>query len=225
MKNAFKTAIKAGVLAAALTLAQASQATSIEAASATYYLGDSTILGQTGFYTVQPWTVHDDENGFNFLAFCIDPATPADPFVNNYGKDVGATPGNAIKQLYESAYFQVIDGGYNAGKAASFQLALWSIISPASMNLVATGNGFAGNNQMIQDAINMVGVANTWTLGSGPYAYNYTVYSSADSQTVMSAAIAAVPEADTWAMLAAGLGLVGFMGRRKSKQQAQSSAA
>jgi hypothetical protein len=223
MKNAFKTAIKAGVLAAALTLAQASHATSIEAASSTPYVGDSTILGQVGYYDVQPWTVHDD-NGFNFLAFCVDPATPADPFVDNYSKSL-VTPLSEIRKLYESSYFQVIDGGYNQGKAASFQLALWSIISPNSMNLVASGGVFDGNNLMIQDAIDMVGAANDWNLGSGDHVYTYTLYTSANSQQVMSAAISAVPEADTWAMLAAGLGLVGFMGRRKSNKKAQSAAA
>jgi hypothetical protein len=223
MKNAFKTAIKAGVLAAALTLAQASHATSIEAASSTPYLGNSTILGQVGFYDVQPWTVHED-GGFNFLAFCIDPATPADPFVNDYTKLTGFTPLDSVKQLYQSAYSQVISGGYNDIKAASFQLALWSIIAPSQMDLVATGNGFPGNNAMIQDAINMVSVAQSWNLTDGPQ-YTYTVYQSDNSQMVMSAAIAAVPEADTWAMLAAGLGLVGFMGRRKSNKKAQSAAA
>ena len=222
MKNAFNTIIKAGVLAAALAFAHGAYATNIEAASETYYLGDSTILGQAGYYNVQPWTVHDD-NGFNFLAFCIDPATPADSFVNNYTKAPGA-PIDSIKKLYESAYFQVIDGGYNQSKAASFQLALWSIIAPTDMTLIPTGGAFPGNDAMIQDAIDMVGLANNWHLGSGPYVYSYTVYSSPDSQQVMSAAIAAVPEADTWAMLAAGLGLVGFMGRRRSNKSEKFAA-
>ena len=45
---------------------------------------------------------------------------------------------------------------------------------------------------------------------------------SGPGQMLMS--VTAVPEADTWAMLAAGLGLIGFMGRRQSRRSETFSA-
>lgn len=215
MKNAFKTAIKAGALAAALTFAQAGHATSIQAASATIYLGDATILGEN-FATIVPRNVLTDD-GLSFLAFCIEPEQFAYTDVNNY-KAFSIAPTDAVKRLYQSSYSLVIGNGYDENKAASFQLALWSIITPSTMSLVATGGVFEGNQEMIQDAINMVSVARDWDLSKGP-SYTYTAFRSANSQDVMTVDIAAaVPEADTWAMLAAGLGLIGFMGRRRAAQ-------
>lgn len=216
MKNAFKTAIKAGVLAAALTLAQAAHATNLTAASQTYYVGPAIILDSHG-YDIQPWTVHAD-NGLDFLAFCIDPSTDTNTEVNNYVAG-GYKPLDSVKRLYESAYSQVVDGGYNESKAAAFQLALWTIIAPSRMSLVTGEGTFPGNGDLIQDAINMVNVAKEWELGTGPQ-YTYTAFTSPDSQRVMTVDIAAaVPEADTLAMLAAGLGMIGFIGRRRSAKR------
>ena len=55
---------------------------------------------------------------------------------------------------------------------------------------------------------------------------SYTVFtgtsSSGLSQNLIS--VSAVPEADTWAMMLVGLGMVGFMGRRKSEKSAKFDA-
>ena len=58
--------------------------------------------------------------------------------------------------------------------------------------------------------------------GSGAIrnAYSYTSLISVNpsSQTLLT--VSAVPEAQTWAMLVAGLGLLGFMSRRRKAGQA-----
>ena len=54
---------------------------------------------------------------------------------------------------------------------------------------------------------------------SGELKFNYQVADKYDSQlriTPNSISIAPVPEPETWAMMAAGLGLVGFAARRRS---------
>lgn len=54
----------------------------------------------------------------------------------------------------------------------------------------------------VHEYANSVGTPATWTLGN-------------DGSLTYAVAVAAVPEADTWAMMLAGLGLMGFIARRR----------
>jgi hypothetical protein len=215
-------ALKAVAFAAIMAVAQASQAINIEAKSTTIYNNmDSSIFGQQA-YTIEPWNVVDGSS--SVLAFCIDPLTWGIPSVTNYVAK-SYSPIDLVRNLYENSYSNVfVAGVYNEDKAASFQLALWSLTNPAnSVVLAETGGVFDGNDAVAKDA-------NTWVQAAKDYSFNginhysYTEYKSLNhtSQTVL--AVAAVPEPETWAMMMLGVGLVGFMGRRKSKKSEQFAA-
>jgi hypothetical protein len=217
-----KFALKAIAFAAIMAVAQASQAINIEAKSATDYFNlDSSIFGSPA-YTVEPWSVVNGSS--SVLAFCIDPFTWGNPLVINYGAKSYA-PSDLVRNLYESSYSKVfVSGVYNEDKAASFQLALWSLTNPTnSIVLAETGGAFANNDAISHDANSWVQAAKDYSYG-GVSHYSYTEYKSLDhtSQTVL--AVAAVPEPETWAMMMLGVGLVGFMGRRKSKKSEQFAA-
>lgn len=212
------TIFKAGVLAAALSFAQLGHATNIEAKSAVLYVNPNGSIDGSPGYVVQPWTVHDTSTSADYLAFCVDFDTWADTGVTNYSS-ASTTPSLAVQSLYESSYSQVTSGGYDANKAVAFQLALWTITNPSKVSISAPG-GDPLSASIAQDALNMISAASSYSGAYGHYAY--TLYSSADSQSVMAAA--AVPEAETWAMMAAGLGLVGLIGRRQKRNKAQNAA-
>ncbi|NYE60387.1 hypothetical protein FHW58_001539 [Duganella sp. 1224] len=209
-------ALKAAVVAATLAFSQASHAINIESQSATIYQNQgSSIFGMTAT-TIEPWNVVNGSS--SILAFCIDPFTWGIPSVKNYQAGAYA-PSNAVRNLYESSYSKIyVNGVYDEYKAAAFQLALWSMTNPAnSIVLAETGGVFDGNDAISHDANAWVQDANNYQF-NGVAHYAYTEYKSLDhsSQTVL--AVTAVPEVETWAMLAAGLGLVGVVGRRKSKK-------
>ncbi|MYN40260.1 PEPxxWA-CTERM sorting domain-containing protein [Duganella sp. FT109W] len=215
-------ALKAVVLAATLVFAQASQAINIESKSAVlYFNADSSIFGSPAT-TVEPWNLVNGSS--SVLAFCIDPLTWGIPSVTNYGASSYA-PSELVRNLYESSYSQIFVGGvYNENKAAAFQLALWSVTNPAnSVVLAETGGVFDHNDEISHDANTWVQAAKDYQF-NGAAQYSYTEYKSLDhsSQTVLT--VSAVPEPESWAMMMVGVGLVGFMGRRKSKKSEQFAA-
>lgn len=60
--------------------------------------------------------------------------------------------------------------------------------------------------------------SNTFTLGAGSYYYAVTGLGKPGSYSLSSAAVAApVPEPETYAMLAAGLGIIGFVASRRRR--------
>ena len=101
----------------------------------------------------------------------------------------------------------------HANGAAAFQLALWELNND-NTNLLTGDLRFKNlSNAVVSQANTMLGVAT----GNGAIRnlYNYTSLTSVNpaSQTLLS--VSPVPEAQTWAMLVAGLGLLGFMARRR----------
>ncbi|RZJ09795.1 MAG: PEP-CTERM sorting domain-containing protein [Rubrivivax sp.] len=58
-------------------------------------------------------------------------------------------------------------------------------------------------------------VTETFTLGSGSYYYLVSGKSKSGYYSLTSTAVAAVPEPETYALLAAGLGVIGFVARRR----------
>ncbi|WP_235914217.1 PEP-CTERM sorting domain-containing protein [Rugamonas rivuli] len=216
----FNTAIKAAAVAAALAFSSVGQAASItgEMPGAVEYLNfDANFFGNIAV-TITPWKF--EIGGVETLAFCIDQDTSAVYHVN-YGA-TPVVPSQAIMGLYETNYKYVLNNGvYNADKAAAFQLALWELKDDQSftnptgnMVLPLTGGLNPGNDALAADAYAMLADAlNYHGLGGS---YLYTEYTAAGTQSLMG--VSAVPEADTWAMMAVGLGLVGLIGRRKSEK-------
>lgn len=216
----FNTAVKAAAVAAALVFSSVSHAaiTVSEKSSFEYLNFDASFYDNGPGTTVSPWTLSGD--GVNTLAFCIDPTTAAS-FQADYA-GVAAAQSSAIVGLYETSYGKVLNNGvYNANNAAAFQLALWEVLDnkdfgSGSLVLPASG-GFLPDNDLVAGvAHTMLGDALSYAGQGGSYVY--TEYSAAGSQTLLG--VSAVPEADTWAMMAIGLGLVGLVGRRKSDKSA-----
>lgn len=216
-----KFALKTIAIAAALTFAGASQAINISTHSSTTFSNSAMDLNGRNAVRLIEWDVHTTQG--SFLAFCIEPDVGGHSTDTSYVATVG-DPTTAIMKLYETSYADVVAGG--TAKAAAFQLALWEMMdtqnfTTGSFKLPTTGYSRAGNEDIALDAYLMVQEANDYKglLNS----YKYTTYTSAvgvdgmhTSQTVLS--VSPVPEADAWAMLAAGLGLIGFMGRRQSRR-------
>lgn len=158
-----------------------------------------------------------------YLAYCFQPEVELGQFstytatylVNN------TVVKDSVRSLYEFAYASTLG---DADKQFSFQVALWEL--QADNGNVYNGNqSFTAGDQRIAYAQFMLDEAAKITTPSGTYLYTIFTGTNPDgsgSQTLIGAA--PVPEADTWAMLAAGLGLVGFLGRRKSRQSPKFSA-
>ncbi|WP_332855800.1 PEP-CTERM sorting domain-containing protein [Duganella sp. S19_KUP01_CR8] len=211
----FNTAVKAAAVAAALAFSSVSHAAiTVSEKSALEFLNfDASFYDNGPATTISPWTLSGD---VNTLAFCIDPTTPAN-FHVNYG-GAGIVPASAIIGLYETSYNKVLNNGvYNANNAAAFQLALWEVLDDknfgtGSLILPTTGGELANNDLVAGIAHGMLSDALGYAGHGGSYAY--TEYTATGSQTLLG--VSAVPEADSWAMMAVGLGLLGLVSRRKS---------
>ena len=155
----------------------------------------------------------------SFLAFCIQPNVD----LQQYTVYTAATssPDKLVKALYETSYATAMK---DPGTQKAFQLALWELVADDG-KLYAQGGAqyfISGADESADAASLMLEVASEHTVLSNMY--NYTTFTGVGangqaSQGLMGVSMAAaVPEASTWAMVGLGLGLVGFMGRRKSGQ-------
>ena len=229
MKTLFNTVLRAGV--AALAFAGASHAadslridtlggTVVTTSSGGNFGGLTTLTG----LTVPLWDITYNSN--DFLAFCIAPTIHMNNTAPGYATYTVNTAFVAIdseKRLFEK-YFGNINSNRSSGlytptsNAASFQLALWELRNDngnLGTGLLAFNLGL-GANSVVTGAKTMLDFAlntNNVILNT----YSYTSFESAESQTLLTAtAASAVPEVDSWAMLLAGLGVLGFMCRRKA---------
>jgi hypothetical protein len=163
----------------------------------------------------------------NYIAFCFQPEVQKGKnasYTATYWADTSLVS-NGIRALYETSYESTLG---NAAKQFSFQLALWELKSDNG-DLYSGAQSFSLTGPMadarVADAALMLDKASKVTTLSNTYLYTVFTGTNVDgsaSQTLIGAA--PVPEADTWAMLGAGLGLVGFMGRRKSKKSEKFAA-
>jgi hypothetical protein len=232
MKIKFNSALKAGVVAAALAFSGASQATEFVYTSVTEQIiafadarsfdvatshDEDTIGVGISIYTM----INKTNASQQFLAFCIQPEVDVNGTAT-YKSNSGVQVDDKIKRLYESSYAG-LNG--NMQKQMAFQLALWDLMyDDGNMYNTVTSTGAAKqyfnggtDGTYVEDAAQMLLAASTQSIHN---MYNYTTFTSLNGVTTqeLMAVTAAVPETETWAMLAAGLGLVGFMGRRKSRQ-------
>ncbi|MET3131438.1 hypothetical protein AAKU55_001700 [Oxalobacteraceae bacterium GrIS 1.11] len=152
-----------------------------------------------------------------FFAFCIDPMVKLrDSVPSIYTATTGYQPSSVVQQLYQTSYKDALSDNTHA---AAFQLALWELNNDNS-------TGFSSGDLVIDDlsqpavalAIQMMNA----TAVTGDYSFTKFT-SNTDfqdhflSQNLLAVTvISAVPEADTYAMLLAGLGVIGFMRRRKA---------
>ena len=181
-----------------------------------------------GSYEVEAGQLSGFLDGESFLTFCTealadvqfgDPNTPMDGPEYDLlpaPPEFGAKRTGDISRLFTAAYASVVD----VSSAAAFQAAVWEIIYESrppdgtfpSYNLTDgsfVGEGLNGSDAAAFSTINGV----LGNLGSYGRAYHVEVLVNENLQDYLS--ITAVPEPGTYALLAAGLGVVGFAASRR----------
>ncbi|MFZ4481022.1 MAG: PEP-CTERM sorting domain-containing protein [Rhodoferax sp.] len=153
-------------------------------------------------------------NGTSFLAFCIDPFQYASHSALTYTSysDLNTLGSSAavVSNLYSQSYASTLG---NATNSAAFQLALWDLAKDDGV--LTTGGVHTTNstNTTVAAAANSMIYNAQHSSGSTQYSFN--LYTNGNKQDYLVASVTAVPEPETYAMLLAGLGLMGFTVRRR----------
>lgn len=158
----------------------------------------------------------------SFIAYCVDPFQWASGSFHTYEAkafDASFAQYSSVQKLFGHAY---ADSLTTATKAAGFQLALWEMFNDdgnLDNGLVrTTANTDSAVKNEAQSLLNSLP---SWS-GIGT-AYQLTFYENATYQNYLAAtgidpgSVPAIPEADSYALLLAGLGLIGFVARRRQR--------
>ena len=161
----------------------------------------------------------------SFVAYCVD---LVQSFSFNNPFSVTATSpasmsaiGGVRASVLDRLYTQRFAAADTRAESAAFQLAIWEILqeTPTAVfgtNALGSGSFMAtaatSGTTLDSDAITM---ANSWlnTLTGASGGYTLTVLASPTRQDQMMAT--PIPEPETYMMLLAGLGLMGFVARRR----------
>lgn len=157
-------------------------------------------------------------NGTSFLAYCIDPFQWSSSSSLSYNvsslSSLGSTQAADVSKLYSQSYASTSGNSVNS---AAFQLALWELAKDDGVLTSGAVRTTDSTNSTVEAAASsMINNAKNGVAGSTQYAFN--LYSNGYKQDYLVASIAAVtpvPEPETYAMLLAGLGLIGFTARRR----------
>jgi len=243
-----KTALKAAAFAATMAFAGASHAAIDIPTLDTGYVfedGRNMIHGFPGVQPLATYTVTGSSLADSILAFCVQPTvdqisgavyTQQSAVTSLSGVALFADAGLDHRAARIQALFEQNYGSLTTDTARlGFSIALWDLA--ADDGTLASGAQTYGSGAIAFEAvdehpIDLVAVQAMLdaTVGASlTGAYKYTLFTGStdggitnDSQAMLS--VSAVPEADTWAMMVVGLGLVGFMGRRKSNQSEKFAA-
>jgi hypothetical protein len=156
----------------------------------------------------------------SFIGYCVDLSQWASSSFHTYEAksfDVSFARYNDVTKLFGHAY----QGSLNdSTKAAGFQLALWEVFSDdgnLASGVVRTTSNTSG--LVKSEAQSLLNALSSWS-DSGT-AYQLTFYENAMYQNYLAVtgtgtgSVPAIPEADNYALLLAGLGLMGFVARRR----------
>lgn len=157
-------------------------------------------------------------NGTSFLAYCIDPSqwassTPTVYTVSNLSA-LGSSQAADVATLYSQSYASTSGNSLNS---AAFQLALWELAKDDGVLTTGAVHTTASTNASVIDAANsMISNAKTGAAGSSNYSFNlYTSSTQQDFLVASASSVSPVPEPNTYALMIAGLGLVGFTASRR----------
>lgn len=166
-----------------------------------------------------------DVHGKSFVAYCVelaqDHAELGDGLQSYTIGSFGGAQAHALQGLFSTSFA----GLGNATQQAAFQMAVWEITHETASSFSVSKNAgvFYFNNLTQGDAdanlafTNLVnGYLNAAVNYSGPALYQINKLSHADYQDLLT--VTAVPEPGTYAMLLAGLGVVGFVARRRQRK-------
>ncbi len=159
-------------------------------------------------------------NGTSFLAFCIDPFQYSSHTATTYNSysdlsTLGSSVAGVVSNLYSESYASTIG---NATNSAAFQLALWDLAKDDGVLTTGAVHTTSSTNSSVVAAANTMIYNAQHSTGSTQYSFN--LYTNGTKQDYLVASVTAVPEPETYAMLLAGLGLMGFTVRRRTYKQA-----
>lgn len=173
-----------------------------------------------------------DSLGASFVAYCIEPEQSFAVSINLSGNPnfktyaVGSFTGaqaSLLQGLYSSSFANV----HNGNEQAAFQLAVWEIVRESSSTLsVAQGagsfylqsNGLSGQALTTAETVGQLASSYLSQAQSyqGPALYSLARLTNATYQDlVVATTVNAVPEPESYAMLLAGLGIVGLVAGRR----------
>jgi len=172
--------------------------------------------------------------GTSFMAWCVDiyhrlsTGSAGDSYNLRTAEQFYGTGSSTITRLQQLASYVVGNDGNPSTntlqtaltgslQSAAFQLAVWEIVNEATTTLNVNSGDFyvTGGSSTVRT------LANTWLTSSAGAAITQTmsVWEGGNSTQDL-AVFAPIPEAETYAMLLAGLGLMGFVARRRRRNLA-----
>jgi len=167
----------------------------------------------------------------SFRAWCVDIydtiSSSTDYTLKSGGDFYGGANSYKVEDLERLASY-VFDNGLltNNVRSAGFQLAVWEIVNELSTAAAyrideAGGGDFYVTGIDTVDEGDAFGFATTWlgVVNEGTYAISQTlsVWDKDCPSCTQDLAVFAIPEPETYAMLLAGIGLLGFVAHRRRK--------
>lgn len=221
--------LRAAVVVALLTAAAGAQADTVNLRDAvsqplvvttSIYINDPNLSGifhgvvhnaQIGSYRLEQQTPSS-----SFAAYCVDPFQLSSASFQPYSRlplsAVNLPPVQAarfadVSKLFGNAYAGSLT---NATKAAGFQLALWEVWhDDKNLGTGSIRSSGYSDSASVTEAQNLLNSMGGWSAGN---AYALTFYQSDTYQDYVSAA----PEPGTYALLLAGLAVLGVARRRQA---------
>ncbi len=158
----------------------------------------------------------------SFQAWCVDIFHTL-AWSTNYTLQSGASfyaadsnKANALTHLAS----QYLSSVTNSATSGAFQLAVWEIVNETGITNPLSYSLSGGNFKATSSA---AAQAETWLHGinlAGPVTQTLSVWQQNHAGSTQDLAVfAPVPEPQTYAMMLAGLGLMGFVARRRKQEQ------
>jgi hypothetical protein len=171
--------------------------------------------------------------GTSFMAWCVDvyhnlnTTSAGSSYTLKSGADFYGAASYKVTDLERLASY-VLDNSLltNGVQSAAFQLAVWEIVNESMRGSQPYSISSIGGDDFRVTSGDLVArtLANSWlgVVNAGSYAIGYSLgvwdgSNATQDLAVFSKVVTPIPEPETYAMLMAGLGLMGFIARRRRK--------